>query len=104
MLEEDFAWAFQFQNMKCFNSYRLIDMMILISIIFSGFYDSKDKSIIEYAANVDVVFSNKACAHILERARELMKRPIHVTVCVTPLNAEGPLVIQVFVKLYFPAL
>lgn len=60
----------------------------------NGFYDAKDKSVIEYAANVDVVFSNKACAHILERARELMKRPVHVTVCITPLEPDGPLVIQ----------
>ncbi|KAG7154664.1 Centromere/kinetochore protein zw10-like [Homarus americanus] len=60
----------------------------------NGFYNAQDKSIIEYAANVDVVFSNKACAHILEQAREMMKRPIHVTVCVTPLEPDGGLIIQ----------
>ncbi|XP_045583707.2 centromere/kinetochore protein zw10 homolog isoform X1 [Procambarus clarkii] len=59
-----------------------------------GFYGAQDKSIIEYAANVDVVFSNKACAHILERARELMKRPIHDTVCITPIETNDSLIIQ----------
>lgn len=49
----------------------------------------------EYAANVDVVFSNKACAHILERARSLMKQPLHVTVSITPLEPSGPLIVQV---------
>ncbi|CAL4121290.1 unnamed protein product, partial [Meganyctiphanes norvegica] len=59
-----------------------------------GFYDPEEKSIIEYASNVDVVFSNKACAHHLERARELMTRPVHVTVSITPLEPGGKLVIQ----------
>lgn len=63
-------------------------------LIEIGFYGPDNKSIIEYAANVDVVFSNKACAHLLERARELMTRPVHVTVSVTPLEPEGPLIIQ----------
>lgn len=76
---------------------------ILIMLLFSsGFYGPDNKSIIEYAANVDVVFSNKACAHLLERARELMTRPVHVTVSVTPLEPEGPLIIQVnLVYLFF---
>ncbi|KAK8726414.1 hypothetical protein OTU49_010253 [Cherax quadricarinatus] len=59
-----------------------------------GFYDVQEKSIIEYAANVDVVFSNKACAHILEQARGLMERPLHVTVCITPIQVDGSLIIQ----------
>lgn len=59
-----------------------------------GFYEPSEKSIIEYAANVDVVFINKACAHVLERARELMVQPVHVTVYVTSLEPDGPLVIQ----------
>ena len=49
----------------------------------------------EYAANVDIVFSNKACAHVLEKARELMVRPVHIMVSVTSLEPKGPLIIQV---------
>lgn len=83
----------------CDNGWKKIKYMVIqILIVFlfsSGFYGPDNKSIIEYAANVDVVFSNKACAHLLERARELMTRPVHVTVSVTPLEPEGPLIIQV---------
>uniref|UniRef100_A0A0P4W4M1 Centromere/kinetochore protein zw10 homolog n=1 Tax=Scylla olivacea TaxID=85551 RepID=A0A0P4W4M1_SCYOL len=63
-------------------------------LVEKGFFVEQDKSLMEYAANVDVVFSNKACAHILERARTLMKQPLHVTVCITPLEPGGPLVVQ----------
>lgn len=63
-------------------------------LVEKGFFREQDKSLMEYAANVDVVFSNKACAHILERARTLMKQPLHITVCITPLKPGGPLVIQ----------
>lgn len=81
----------------------LVFLIILKSswwlLIISGLYGPDEKSIIEYAANVDVVFSNKACAHLLERARELMTRPVHVTVSVTPLEPDGPLIIQASVLL-----
>ncbi|MPC08494.1 centromere/kinetochore protein zw10 homolog [Portunus trituberculatus] len=63
-------------------------------LVEKGFFKEQDKSLMEYAANVDVVFSNKACAHILERARILMKQPLHITVCITPLEPGGPLIIQ----------
>ncbi|XP_066948974.1 centromere/kinetochore protein zw10 homolog isoform X1 [Macrobrachium rosenbergii] len=63
-------------------------------LVDKGFYKPDEMSIMEYAANVDTVFSNKACAHILERARELMVRPVHVLVCITPLEPDSHLVIQ----------
>ncbi|XP_050712012.1 centromere/kinetochore protein zw10 homolog isoform X2 [Eriocheir sinensis] len=63
-------------------------------LVEKGFFKAEDKSLMEYAANVDVVFSNKACAHILERARSLMKQPLHVTVSITPLEPSGPLIVQ----------
>lgn len=59
-----------------------------------GFYGEEERSIIEYAGNVDAVFRNKACAHHLERARELMTRPVHVTVSITPVEPGGKLIIQ----------
>lgn len=48
----------------------------------------------EYVANVDMVFGNKDCAHILERAQTLMKQPLHVTVSITPLEPSRSLIIQ----------
>ncbi|XP_068232903.1 centromere/kinetochore protein zw10 homolog [Palaemon carinicauda] len=63
-------------------------------LVDKGFYKSDEMSIMEYAGNVDTVFSNKACAHLLERARELMVRPVHVMVSVTPVKPNGPLIIQ----------
>ncbi|KAK3876808.1 hypothetical protein Pcinc_018426 [Petrolisthes cinctipes] len=52
-------------------------------LIEKGFFSESDQSLLEYAANVDVVFSNKACAYILDQARQLMKRPLHVTLYIT---------------------
>ncbi|KAK4295906.1 hypothetical protein Pmani_031551 [Petrolisthes manimaculis] len=52
-------------------------------LIEKGFFSESEQSLLEYAANVDVVFSNKACAYILDQARQLMKRPLHVTLYIT---------------------
>lgn len=58
------------------------------------FFKAKDTSLVEYAANVDMVFSNKDCAHILEHTETLMKQPLHATVPITPLEPSRPLIIQ----------
>ncbi|XP_076054000.1 zeste-white 10 kinetochore protein isoform X2 [Oratosquilla oratoria] len=62
--------------------------------IEKGFYSTGDTTMLEYASNVDMVFSNKACAHLLEKARELMKRPLHITVSVALSLQTGELVLQ----------
>lgn len=51
-------------------------------------------SLVKYAANVGMVFGNKDCAHILEHAWTLMKKLLHVTVSITPLEPSGPLIFQ----------
>lgn len=59
-----------------------------------GFYSGSEASILDYAANVDSVFSNKACAHLLDTARELITRPLHHTVTISPQDTYPPLALQ----------
>nr|CAD7596756.1 unnamed protein product [Timema genevievae] len=49
----------------------------LVSI---GFLRASDKSLVDYAKNVDILCANKECQLLLERARSIMKRDLHDTV------------------------
>ena len=44
---------------------------------------------------MDTVFSDKACTHLLDTARELVRRPLHDTVTIAPQQGYPPLAIQV---------
>uniref|UniRef100_A0A6A7FN19 Centromere/kinetochore protein zw10 homolog n=2 Tax=Hirondellea gigas TaxID=1518452 RepID=A0A6A7FN19_9CRUS len=59
-----------------------------------GFYCGSESSILEYAANVDAVFSNKACAQLLDTARDLITQPLHNTVTIAPQDGYPPLAVQ----------
>lgn len=64
------------ENAKKFRSY-MIDIK---------FIESDEKTILEFAANLDRTFADKKVADILGKARELAKRDLHQTRTVTPLT------------------
>nr|CAD7428832.1 unnamed protein product [Timema monikensis] len=49
-------------------------------LVSTGFLRASDKSLVDYAKNVDILCANKECQLLLERARSIMKRDLHDTV------------------------
>ncbi|KAF2345814.1 RZZ complex subunit Zw10, partial [Trinorchestia longiramus] len=82
------------KNLDQFDAVRDATEQFHAMLVSIGFYSESEKSILEYAANVDSVFSDRACAHLLDTARELIRQPLHNTVTIAEQDDHPPLVIQ----------
>jgi len=56
-----------------------------MNFLLLGFLATSDRSILEYARNVDILFANKTCQILLGRAREIMKKNLHDMMEVGPI-------------------
>uniref|UniRef100_T1JGN2 Uncharacterized protein n=1 Tax=Strigamia maritima TaxID=126957 RepID=T1JGN2_STRMM len=59
-------------------------------LVSVGFLHADQKTILEYARNVDALFANKMCRDVLDKARKLMLMQLHDTVQLTaPSDANS---------------
>jgi hypothetical protein len=56
-----------------------------MNFLLLGFLATSDRSILEYARNVDILFANKTCQILLGRAIEIMKKNLHDMMVVGPI-------------------
>ncbi|XP_047736855.1 centromere/kinetochore protein zw10 homolog, partial [Hyalella azteca] len=82
------------KNLDQFDEVKLATEAFHAKLVRIGFYNKSERSILEYAANVDTVFSDRACAHLLDTARDLVCQPLHNTVTIAHNDEYPPLVLQ----------
>lgn len=83
------------KELEEFNNVIILTQEVQSSLIKVCFIQPDNSILIDYVQNVNVLFANKKCQEILEKARRLMTTEVHTTVIVShdkPLGELPPLV------------
>ena len=71
------------KELESFHEVIAITQKFQDKLVALGFMDDSSRTLLDYVQNVNVLFANKKCQSILERARGLMTTDIHDTVLVS---------------------
>lgn len=83
------------KDLEEFNSVIAMTEEVHKQLIQVGFITSDNKILLDFVGNVNVLFANKKCQEILQRARRLMTTEVHNTTIVShdkPLGELPPLI------------
>lgn len=83
------------KELEEFNNVIILTQEVQSHLIKLCFIQADNSILVDYVQNVNVLFANKKCQEILERARRLMTTEVHTTVIVShdkPLGELPPLV------------